>query len=554
MKKNILALLLATGVALSPAEAQKTKSKVKTKTVAVPAPEPLVAPKLTAEMFAQSITAADLSVHLHILASDEMEGRETGKKGQKMAAEYIAGHFREIGVSSPAALPQPYYQPFELEESRWEKAALRVDKTDLGFLKDFYLPGDEPAEQNQQLDLVFAGYGIETDKHSDYQNLDVKGKTVLVLNGEPKDAQGNFLVSGSKKPSAWNADYRSKLRLAREKGVKNLIIISDQSATQFQKQLAYLSHRLEKPRLDFPAEKHPGSQTPVVIVSQPVGLALLQTNDKKLQAYKNQVSKAGKPVISKFKPVKNAMLSAEKTRTPVPTENVLGFVEGTDKKDEILVITAHYDHVGMDPSLKGDQIFNGADDDGSGTSAILELAQAFQEAKKAGAGPRRSILFMTVTAEEKGLLGSEYYVNNPVFPLPNTVANLNIDMIGRLDKKYADNKNYIYVIGSDKLSSELHAINEEANAKHTNLKLDYTYNDEKDPNQFYYRSDHYNFAKNNIPVIFYFNGVHEDYHQPGDEVEKILFDKMETITRLVFHTAWEIANRDERIKVDSNKK
>ncbi|MFC5270698.1 M28 family peptidase [Adhaeribacter terreus] len=555
MKKNIMLALMAAWFAMPQAEAQKTKRK--SKTVALPAEKveaPAAAAEPTAETFAQTITAADLSAHLHVLASDEYEGRETGKKGQKMAAEYIANHFRENEIPSPATLDNPYYQTFELEESRWEKASLKVGKSDFVFLKDFYLPGDEPTENTQQLDLVFAGYGIETEKHSDYHNLDVNGKTVVILNGEPKDAKGNFLVSGSKKPSAWNSDYRSKLKLAREKGAKNLIIISDQTDQQFQKQVEYLRHRLEKPRLDFPAEKQPGGKTPVVFVSQSVGAAILNSDAKKLQAFKTQVSKAGKPVAAKFKPVKNAMLSAEKTHTPVATENVLGFVEGSDKKDEIIVITAHYDHVGMDPDLKGDQIFNGADDDGSGTSAVLELAQAFMEAKKAGSGPRRSILFMTVTAEEKGLLGSEYYTNNPVYPLQNTVANLNIDMIGRLDKKYAEDKNYVYVIGSDKLSSELHKINEEANQKHTHLQLDYTYNDEDDPNRFYYRSDHYNFAKNNIPVAFYFNGVHEDYHQPGDEVEKILFDKMETITRLVFYTAWEIANRDERIKVDSNKR
>jgi Zn-dependent M28 family amino/carboxypeptidase len=186
--------------------------------------------------------------------------------------------------------------------------------------------------------------------------------------------------------------------------------------------------------------------------------------------------------------------------------------------------------------------------------AVMELAQAFAQAKKDGFGPRRSILFMTVTAEEKGLLGSDYYTQNPVFPLQNTVANLNIDMIGRLDRKYQDNPNYVYVIGSDKLSSTLHQISEEANQMHTNLTLDYTYNDPDDPNRFYYRSDHYNFAKNNIPVVFYFNGVHEDYHRPTDTVDKILFPKMETITRLVFHTAWELANREERIVVDSNKR
>jgi hypothetical protein len=217
MKKNILLVLLAGCFILPQAEAQK-KVKSKTKTVAVPAQKvemPAAGAEPGAETFAQTITAEELSAHLHIIASDEYEGRETGKKGQKMAAEYIANHFRENEISSPKTLDQPYYQTFELEESRWEKAALRIGKTDFVFLKDFYLPGAEPAENNQQLDLVFAGYGIETSNHSDYKNLDVKGKTVVILNGEPKDTKGNFLTSGTKNPSAWHTDYRSKLKLAR---------------------------------------------------------------------------------------------------------------------------------------------------------------------------------------------------------------------------------------------------------------------------------------------------------------------------------------------------
>jgi Zn-dependent M28 family amino/carboxypeptidase len=161
---------------------------------------------------------------------------------------------------------------------------------------------------------------------------------------------------------------------------------------------------------------------------------------------------------------------------------------------------------------------------------------------------------MTVSGEEKGLLGSSYYSEHPEFPLKNTVCDLNIDMIGRRDEKHKDNPDYIYLIGSDKLSSQLHAISENANKTYSNLELDYTYNDEKDKNRFYYRSDHYNFAKKGIPVIFYFNGVHADYHKETDEVEKIEFSKMEKITRLVFFTAWELANRNERIIVDSNKK
>ena len=226
-------------------------------------------------------------------------------------------------------------------------------------------------------------------------------------------------------------------------------------------------------------------------------------------------------------------------------ENVLGYIEGSDLKDELIIITAHYDHLGKHDTL----LFNGADDDGSGTVAIMEIAEAFMLAKRDGKGPRRSILIMPVSGEEKGLLGSKYYTDNPVFPLIKTIANLNIDMIGRIDNMHLDG-NYVYLIGSDMLSKDLHNISEEINKKYIGLELDYTYNTDDDPHRYYYRSDHYNFAKNNIPVIFYFNGVHEDYHKTTDTIEKIDFNKIEKITRFVFLTAWELANKEERIKLN----
>ena len=210
------------------------------------------------------------------------------------------------------------------------------------------------------------------------------------------------------------------------------------------------------------------------------------------------------------------------------------------------MVTAHYDHLGK----KGNSIFYGADDNGSGTSTVLEIAQAFAEAKKSGVGPKRSVLCMLVSGEEKGLLGSKYYVEHPVFPLENTIVNINVDMVGRTDAKYAGNPDYIYVIGADRLSSDLHAINERMNEEYTQLTLDYTYNAESDPNRYYYRSDHYNFAEKGIPAIFYFNGTHDDYHRPTDTIDKINFEKMEKIGKLIFHTAWEVANRSNRIRVD----
>ncbi|MDG1928024.1 MAG: M28 family metallopeptidase [Flavobacteriaceae bacterium] len=231
----------------------------------------------------------------------------------------------------------------------------------------------------------------------------------------------------------------------------------------------------------------------------------------------------------------------------VKTENVAAIIEGSEFPDEYIVISSHLDHVGIQNGM----IHNGADDDGSGSVSLLEIAEAFQEAAAAGQGPKRSILFLHVTGEEKGLLGSAYYANNPLYPLANTIVNLNVDMIGRLDPKREDkDPNYIYLIGADKISQELHDISEATNKRYTQIKLDYTFNDDKDPNRFYYRSDHYNFAKKNIPVIFYFNGTHEDYHAPGDTPDKINYEMLAKRSQLIFHTAWELANRNDRIKIN----
>lgn len=231
------------------------------------------------------------------------------------------------------------------------------------------------------------------------------------------------------------------------------------------------------------------------------------------------------------------------------TENVLAYIKGSEKPEEVIIISAHLDHLGI--SEKG-EIFNGADDDGSGTVAIMEIAQAFNQAKKDGNGPKRSVLFIHFTAEELSKQGSEYYTKYPVFPLENTVTNLNIDMIGRVDDAHLNNKNYIYLIGSDRLSKELHYTSEKVNNSYFNINIDYRYNVVGEKNHYYTRSDHYNFAKYDIPVIFYFNGEHDDYHEVTDTPDKIDYDLLETRTKLIFATAWQIANQEHRITKDED--
>ncbi|MFC4721625.1 M28 family peptidase [Geojedonia litorea] len=228
------------------------------------------------------------------------------------------------------------------------------------------------------------------------------------------------------------------------------------------------------------------------------------------------------------------------------SQNIVAYIEGSKYPDEILIISSHADHLGM----KNNQVYHGADDNGSGTAALLEMAQAFQLAKQNGYGPKRSILFLHFTGEEEGLEGSRYYTKYPIFPLENTIANLNMDMIGRVDKFHQEDPNYVYIIGADRLSTELHYISEAANNLFTHLNLDYKFNSENDGNRYYYRSDHYNFAQHNIPVIFYFDGEHEDYHQPTDTPDKLDYALLQKRTQLIFTTAWYLANSNNRISVD----
>lgn len=491
----------------------------------------------TAIRYSKIIAASEMSKNLHVLASDEYEGRETGKKGQKMAAEYISNQFKSFGI--PPYKDNTYYQTYPLNMILPVPADVMINEKKFVGNKDYYnFPGlsEQKISSNS---VLFLGYGIEEEAYNDYKGVDVKNKVIMILAGEPFDANGKSIVTKTNKPSIWTTYYKAKTEKAKEAGALAILIVVD----DVEKGVADNKHRLETAALKL---ELPKKESPVIYISKEMANAILKKqNTEKIIA---KISKSGKPLKTEAKT--NLVIDIKNNVQKIEAENVLGYIEGTDLKEELVVITAHYDHLGKD----GDVVYNGADDDGSGTVAVINLAQAFTQAKKEGHGPRRSILFMPVSGEEKGLLGSAYYTENPVYPLKNTVCDLNIDMIGRLDENHAKNSNYVYLIGSDKLSSQLHNVSEQANKTYTNLELDYTFNDEKDKNRFYYRSDHYNFAKKGIPVIFYFNGVHADYHKETDEVQKIDFNKMEKITRLVFFTAWELANRDARIVVDSNKK
>ncbi len=494
--------------------------------------------------FLETIKASEMKALLDVLASDEFEGRETGTVGNKKAAQFIAEQFRNFG------LPQigdsySYFQKVSFTRAGWNKINFVANEKRYKNLYDYFaFPSTNAA--NPSLDakeITFLGYGIDDQNYSDYKGVNVSGKVLMIYSGEPKNPKGEYLVSKSKVPSEWGTDFRKKVAIAHQKGAKAVILIDADLRKKIDKNRnALIRSGLQMGEGEMPKGKFANN----LFVSPKVAKDIIGKKFKKVVKSRKKIEKKGVSKAVKLPADINIVM--DKNEGGLKGDNVLGYIEGTDPKlkDELVIITAHYDHLG----IRGNDIYNGADDNGSGTSTVIEVAQALTEAKKAGKGPRRSVLVMLVTGEEKGLLGSKFYTEFPIFPLSKTVANINVDMVGRIDKKYKDNGNYVYVIGADRLSTELHTINETVNANYTNLILDYKYNEKSDPNRYYYRSDHYNFAEKGIPAIFYFNGTHDDYHMTTDTAEKIDFEKMENIGKLVFLTAWELANRDKRIEVD----
>lgn len=495
------------------------------KTVSEPAQAAKVADPVP---YAESITQDDLKEHLFTYASDEFEGRETGQPGQKKAVEYLKSHYESLGI--PAAKADgDYFQEVPLEVSKVPEGSITINSTKFELGEDVVTFSS--AEGNYD-NVVYAGYGVEEGDYSDYEGLDVTGKLVLIKSGEPIDGNGNYLVSGNAEKSVWSnmsEGMGKKAELAHSKGAKGVLYFDSQNYPRYKGYFGFMKTN-NSGRMQLA-----GDNAESVLI-------ILDGNSAK--AIYSDIENEHTP---KTVPA-NISLNITSGNDKISSENVVAVLKGTEKPDEYVIISSHLDHIGV---TADGQINNGADDDGSGSVALLEIAQAFKKAADAGHGPKRSIVFLHVTGEEKGLLGSRYYTDvDPIFPLDQTVVDLNIDMIGRIDPNYKGDRNYLYLIGSDKLSTELHNLSEEVNKKYTNIEFDYTYNDESDPNRFYYRSDHYNFAKNNIPIIFYFNGTHADYHRPGDTPDKINYDLLENRTRLVFYTAWEVANKEQRLVVD----
>lgn len=533
-----------------------------------------------------SIEAAELEQHLRILAHDSLEGRESGCAGHEKALNYLRRQYEKMGI---AALPgtDNYTQRFTLPVVKWKGFECHIRNVkDRRYLhgRDFILlptmrpPGlsslqtttDKEPPLPKTLTLRWAGTGA-----ADTLGLGLPKYDQAILD-DPRQAwvMLDTIASDIVPRSFWQQHTTRKRILGLRRLVKGPILVATYRFDYWYKRVG--DYWQEGPH---GLSKSSRAGAPIFVLGPRMsrmllkdatmsnwyqywflfggmvkegtaldGLTYLKVDEMaKAWAEQQMAWKAGKstpsawPWLGKGDSLK---FNIEAMPTTYSTANLLAHIPGTSAKEEAVVISAHSDHIGRDAW----DIYNGADDDGTGTAAVLTLARQFQDMVKKGIKPKRTLIFCHFTAEEKGLLGSNYYSEHPLWPMDKTYANLNIDMIGRHDSRHEANPaNYVYGIGAAKITPNMVSALEAANTL-TQLELDNYYDRPDDKEHLYERSDHYNFAKNGVPVVFFFSGLHDDYHGPGDEVERIEWPGYTLRTRLVLDLAYHLAQKKGPLK------
>lgn len=512
------------------------------------------------------ITPQFLENHLTVIAHDSLEGRSTGMEGQKKAAQYLANFYQELGFE-PKGDNGSYFQTYRLN----------AEYTDSLVYRSFHIQNSDTTSINHSVespessghfirmfggssalrgDVVFAGFGVN-DEERNVQHLagdDIQGNWVLIFEDIPYVVEGDTLVNP-------NIGRNSRIRsILGQYDAAGILLISDMSQNEFNELAVMSSDLMSQPESISLAYLEQNNQS-----GFPKGF--LQISPELASTYLGLESPDDLDSVKQDLTRNISDFSASKTDyfldyTPydgpgyLDAENVIAYFEGADPelKDEVVVLMAHYDHVGIGaPDDSGDVLYNGADDNGSGTSSLLSIAHALNEAEKSGYKTKRSVLFLHVSGEENGLLGSRYYSDHPVIPIEQTVTNFNADMIGRSDPENIQkgDTDYVYLIGGEIISSELDSLVQHANNQTVEMRLDRKYNDLQDSNQFYRRSDHWNFGRLGVPFVFFFTGVHEDYHRPSDTVDKINFEKLSRVSQLIYTSTVEVANYDGRPVVDN---
>jgi len=511
---------------------------------------------------ANPISESDLESHVSFLASPLLKGRMNGEEGLEIAGSYLAAQAKKSGLKP--ANNNSFFQPFTVikKTTDYSKTSVKIitnGKDSVSSSEPFLnLVPTGPANFSLEGEVVFAGYGIKADKYSynDFENIKPEGKILLILDRAPMNEEGNKLKF---EEPAWNSEFniQSKLTTLFLTKAKAILVVSDpksgyNSLGESNPGIAsYLEAKTALPgEKDEMANPFMSAMPKVLFIHRKMADELLKGTGTDLATLQKDIDNTMK---SRSFAIENKKLfiNAGISDSEMTLNNIAGYIQGSDPvlKNEVLVFSGHYDHIGA----SGEKIFAGADDDASGCAALLEMAEAFIGMKKP---PRRTILFLWVAAEEIGLYGSESYTKAPLFPLEKTVADLNMDMIGRVkgvadtsDQNPMSGPNTVFVI-SDNQSSELLAIAKKADDRNK-IDFDYSLGGKDHPLQLFSRSDHYNFVKKDIPVLFFTTGLHTDYHTPGDVIEKLDFAKMELVTKTMFEIGLEVANRKTRLVVDN---
>ncbi len=504
----------------------------------------------TAErQMAEGITASQLSTYLHFVASDAMGGRDTPSQGLDITAEFLKMNLEKWGFK-PAGDPGSFFQKIALsrESIDLDNTKLEIGGKQYKLGDDFYRLSGNGSASGQ---FVFGkdGWLVKSKNIDSFAGVDVSGKIVVI--SSPGFNQGTLTprpagVTQDDLKGEKGVDWADAVTHAQKKGAAGLVVIAPPQLQGMWSNLRGFLGRGSTYPEKFRTNANAAATIPVMLVSQQVGDALFAGES------------GDKTATAAFALNKTGSASAVSKKETVWTQNVVALWEGSDPtlKSEMVAVGAHYDHVGTNPNAPGDdKIWNGADDDGSGTVAVLSIAEALAKAKTR---PKRSILLVWHAGEEKGLWGADYFNRFPTVDIKKVVAQLNIDMIGRSKKpgdtnpknKDLTDGNSIYVIGSEMMSSTLGAITKGTNDAYLKLTYDLRYDDPKDTNKFFFRSDHFHYAVNGIPIVFWFDGVHEDYHGPGDTADKIDYEKMEKVTRTIFLTMIELSDLKERPAVD----
>jgi hypothetical protein len=509
---------------------------------------------------AEQITAAQLKDYLTFIASDEMEGRDTPSRGLDTTAKFIAMNLSRWGFK-PGGDDGTFFQKIALRRYKINPSATRAEMGAQSFSygTDFLASASSgtssPSGGSASGSLVYVSHGwvIKAKNINPYEGVDVKDKIMIVAGGNlPKGVVFSDLENGKV-----GVDYDSPMSYGTSHGAKGIIFIPNVNGlTNWERSRQLAVTQGSQPVVERFQQNSRASTLPIITASLGMLDAIFrgeQVNGAEI--FRRRIIDEPGAAFA-LAPAKVMSFTVSSIKETVGTQNVVGIWEGSDPvlKNEYVAIGAHYDHVGVGTPAGGDAIFNGADDDGSGTVSVLAMAEAFAHNPR----PKRSIILIWHCGEEKGLWGSRYFTENPTVPLNQIVTQLNIDMIGRSKPEGNTNRrnaelsgpNEIYVIGSKMMSTELGALSDRINQSYLNISYNFKYDDPKDPNKFFFRSDHYNYARRGVPIIFYFDGEHEDYHRPGDEVSKIDFRKMEKVSRTIFLTGWEVANLSARPKID----